>query len=420
MRRPLLTERFDAALLWASELHRYQLRKSSPIPYLSHLLSVASLVLEHGGDEDQAIAALLHDAIEDQGVWDSEIAQRFGPEVAVLVRACSEDEDWSMAPWRVRKGEYLGQLASPHLPPRALLVAAADKLHNARATLGDLRRHGEQAWSRFSGGRDGQLWFYETVAAVLAERLPGPLTDELKDTVADMRSFPDHQIGLLDGIATTRAIRRFRPDPIPERDLNRILFAATRAPAGSNRQPFRFVVLREGPRAQAAKAMLGEAFREGWAQKRSADRYDAGSGLRRRSPKARLAATMQHFVDHFESIPVVVLPCLVRYRSPHPSEGASVYPACQNLLLAARALGYGGVMTMWHQFVEAELASLLEIPDDATIAATIPLGRPAGGHGPVRRRPMAELVFEDEWGTAAPWADDPSGTRFTQAGPPRG
>jgi nitroreductase len=132
-----------------------------------------------------------------------------------------------------------------------------------------------------------------------------------------------------------------------------------------------------------------------------------------------MARTMQHFVDQFERTPVVMLPCLVRYRDPHPSEGASIYPACQNLLLAARALGYGGVMTIWHVFVEAELRTVLGIPEHVAIAATIPLGRPAGRHGPVRRRPLQELVYEDRWDVPATWAVDPEGTEFTSAGPPR-
>lgn len=226
-------------------------------------------------------------------------------------------------------------------------------------------------------------------------------------------------ISLLEGMATTRAIRRYTDDPIPEDDLATILWHATRAPSGSNRQPFRFVVLRDGPVATQAKALLGESFRQGWAAKRAADGYEAGSGADDSSPKARMARTMQHFVDHFEATPVVVLPCLVRYRDPHPAEGASVYPACQNLLLAARALGYGGVMTTWHQFVEAELRELVGIPEGVAIAATIPLGRPAGSHGPVRRRPLRELVYEDRWEGPAEWAVDPEGTQFTSAGPPR-
>jgi nitroreductase len=218
----------------------------------------------------------------------------------------------------------------------------------------------------------------------------------------------------LELIATTRAIRRYTDEPVPETDLATLLFAATRAPSGSNRQPFRFVVLRDGPSARAARSLIGEASRRMWADKRAADGYDRGSGADPSSPKARTAATMQHFVDHFERIPVVVLATAVR-RRPGPEEtlGASVYPACQNLLLAAHALGYGGVMMMWHALVERELREVLSIPDDVFLAATITLGRPAGRHGPVRRRPLAELVYEGRWGEPAPWAQDPPGTRHT-------
>jgi nitroreductase len=219
-------------------------------------------------------------------------------------------------------------------------------------------------------------------------------------------------------MATTRAIRRYTAEPIPEDDLASILWHATRAPSGSNRQPFRFLVLRDGPRALEAKALLGRSFREMWSAKRVADGYEAGSGADDGSPKARMGRTMQHFVDSFEATPVVVLPCLRRYRDPHPSEGASIYPACQNLLLAARSLGYGGVMTTWHAFVEDELRTLLDIPDDVAIAATIPLGKPAGHHGPVRRRPLGDLVYDDRWAGPAPWAVDPEGTSYTSAGPP--
>ena len=224
-------------------------------------------------------------------------------------------------------------------------------------------------------------------------------------------------IGLLEGLATTRAIRRYRDEPIPDDDLSTILFSATRAPTGSNRQGFRFLVLRDGPRAIEAKALLGETFRRGWNEKQDTDGYHQGSGAATDSPKARMARTMQHFVDHFEQTPVVVLAC-VKVRHDGILDGASVYPACQNLLLAARALGYGGVLTGWHRMVEDELRTLLGIPEGFRLAATIPLGRPVGRHGPVRRRPVAELVFDDGWDQAAAWASDPEGTRFTQAGPP--
>lgn len=224
---------------------------------------------------------------------------------------------------------------------------------------------------------------------------------------------------VLDAMATTRAIRRYRPDPIPEADLARMLWHATRAPSGSNRQPARYVVLRDGPAATEARALLGRAYRAAWGDKRSAHGFDRGSGADPTSPKARAARAMQDYVDNFERIPVVVLACLRRWRKPHVTEGASVYPACQNLLLAARALGYGGVMTMWHGLVDAELREVLGIPDDVVIAGTITLGRPAGGHGPVRRLPLRDVVYDDRWGASAAWADDPAGTRHTSAGPAR-
>lgn len=224
---------------------------------------------------------------------------------------------------------------------------------------------------------------------------------------------------LFDALLTTRSIRRYRDEPIPDDDLRDILFAATRAPSGSNRQPFRFLVLSSGETAVAAKSLIGEAAREMWTEKVAADGYREGSGHDASSPKARMAATMQHYVDEFERVPVLVLACLVRYRAPNPMEGGSVFPACQNLLLAARALGYGGVLTGFHAAVEPQLRSLLAIPDEAALLATITLGRPVGSHGPVRRRPMGELVYGDRWDEAPTWAVDPPGTRFTSAGPPR-
>lgn len=223
---------------------------------------------------------------------------------------------------------------------------------------------------------------------------------------------------LLTGLATTRAIRRFAPDPIPDDDLSTIMWHATRAPSGTNRQPARFVVLRDGARARRAKATLARGFRAGWEAKSASAGYDQGSALDPTSRKGRQRAAMQHLVDHFEDVPVVVLACLVRYRDPTPYEGSSVYPACQNLLLAARALGYGGVLTGWHSSVEAELREIVELPDDVPIHTTIPLGRPLGNHGPVRRLPVADVVFDDRWGDSAAWAVDPEGTRF--AGPPPG
>lgn len=226
-------------------------------------------------------------------------------------------------------------------------------------------------------------------------------------------------VGLLEGLTTTRAIRRYTDEEIPEGVLRDILFAATRAPSGSNRQPFKFVVLRKGPKALEARRMIAEAARRIWSGKRERDGYDERSGARSGTPKARMADTMAQYVDNYESVPVVILGCFVRYRERESiTDGGNIYPACQNLLLAARAFGYGGVLTGFAGVAGPELRELLGIPEQAVIAATITLGRPAGAHGPVRRRPMADAVYEDEWGAPAPWAIDPPGTRFTAAGPP--
>jgi len=231
----------------------------------------------------------------------------------------------------------------------------------------------------------------------------------------------DEVLPLLQGLASTRTIRKYLPEPIPEAHLASILWHATRAPSGSNRQPVRYLALRDGPQAQRARAVLGESFRASWAAKRSADGYgaaaddaQAGGTEVADTPKARMAATMQHFVDHIEQVPVIVLVCLQRYRLANPYEGASVYPAAQNLLLAARAMGYGGALTMWHQLVEPQLRELLGVPDHVALSACITLGRPAGRHGPVRRRPLHDVVFEDQWGEQAVWATDPPGTAHTQ------
>ena len=236
--------------------------------------------------------------------------------------------------------------------------------------------------------------------------------------MSSLRETPldDSPITLLEGLATTRAIRRYLPEPIPQHHLRDIMFAATRAPSGSNRQPFRFMVFTDSPRSHEVKSLIARGAQELWNDKRTKDGYDTSAQNDDSSPKARMARTMQHYVDNFADVPVLVLAFLVRYRAPNPSEGASVYPACQNILLAARALGYGGVLTGFHGFVESELRSLLHIPDNAAIAATISLGKPAGRHGPVRRVPINEVVFEDEWGVGASWAIDPPGTETLSRG----
>ena len=213
---------------------------------------------------------------------------------------------------------------------------------------------------------------------------------------------------LYDGLISTRAIRRYLPDDIPPDDLNTIMFAATRGPSGHNSQPFRFVVLRRTPEAAAARALLAKGFAEMWQGERQEPPAED------QSRRARMARTMNEFVDTIEDAPVIVIACnRDRHRRNDITAGASVYPACQNLLLAARAFGYGGVMTQWHHPVRQELDRVLDLPDDAVIAGVIPLGKPAGSHGPVRRLPLGDLVYENTYGNAAPWAVDPEGTRYT-------
>lgn len=215
-------------------------------------------------------------------------------------------------------------------------------------------------------------------------------------------------VDLYTGLVTTRAIRRYLPDDIPDDDLNQLLFAATRAPSGHNRQPFRFLVVRRTPAMAEVRAVLTRGYQQAWAANRDEPAADDTSR------KARMARTMSHFVDHIGEAPVIVFACLdQRVRHADLAAGASVFPACQNLLLAARALGYGGVMTNWHRLVTEELDELLGLPDEVSIVATIPLGRPVGRQGPNRRLPLPQLVYEGRWGEPAPWAVDPPGTRYT-------
>lgn len=180
----MLSDRFDDALAYASRLHRNQRRKGTAIPYISHLMSVAALVLEHGGNEDQAIAALLHDAAEDQGGEPTlmEIRRRFGATVAKIVHDCTDAWEEPKPEWRQRKEAYIAKL--PEKDTLSLLVSLADKTHNAKAILADYRQIGDDLWGRFNGGKEGTFWYYQTLSSVYAEAIPGPLASELGRTVA--------------------------------------------------------------------------------------------------------------------------------------------------------------------------------------------------------------------------------------------
>jgi len=173
---PVLTERFDRALVYANALHRMDLRKQTTVPYVAHLFGVCSLVLENGGGETEAIAALLHDAAEDHGGEHQlvQIASRFGHDVAQIVRECSDSlvdtAHQKKAPWFERKRAYLEHLrALASARPSSLLVGAADKLHNVRSIDADVRRPavGEAVYERFSGKRLGTLWYYRELADIL-------------------------------------------------------------------------------------------------------------------------------------------------------------------------------------------------------------------------------------------------------------
>lgn len=217
-------------------------------------------------------------------------------------------------------------------------------------------------------------------------------------------------ISLAEGLASTRSVRRYTDEAVTDEQLAALMFLASRAPSGSNRQPFRFIALRSGPVAIEVRELLAAGAKEVWQAKMDRGEFDASDPS---SKSGRMIASMVEYVENLSTVPLVVLPCMVRYREPVVSEGASVYPAVQNLLLGARSLGLGGALSMFHEYRHEQIRGVLGMPDDAFIAATVTIGRPRGTHGAVRRRPIADLVFEDSWGSTAPWAIDPPGTRFT-------
>ena len=179
----MLSDRYGQALAFAHDLHRDQRRKGTAIPYVSHLLTVSALVLEHGGDEDQAIAALLHDAAEDQGgqATLAVIADRFGAGVAQIVSDCTDSWEEPKPDWRTRKQAYLDGLAMK--PARSLLVSLADKTHNAEAIWHDHRELGDMLWPRFTGGAAGTRWYYRSLADRFADLVPGRLPERLDRAV---------------------------------------------------------------------------------------------------------------------------------------------------------------------------------------------------------------------------------------------
>jgi (p)ppGpp synthase/HD superfamily hydrolase len=182
----MLSTRFDNAFVYAHQLHANQTRKGTTIPYLAHLISVAAIVLENGGDEDEAIAGLLHDAVEDQGGSETaaEISRLFDERVSAIVVGCSDSDTTPKPPWRGRKENYIAHIAEAS--PSIRLVSAADKLHNARAITEDFQRLGDRVWERFSAGPSDILWYYRGLADALQAVDPRPLMDELNRSVIEL------------------------------------------------------------------------------------------------------------------------------------------------------------------------------------------------------------------------------------------
>ena len=218
-------------------------------------------------------------------------------------------------------------------------------------------------------------------------------------TETESTPVPSAGMDVLEAIYTTRAMRRLKPDPIPDDVLRAILDAAIRAPSGGNQQGWNFVVVRDAELrrgvAELYRPSLESLFQEGgpyYAQLTSEDPAVA-------EPTQRMAASARHLAEHLHEAPVIVIACLrTDGRRTSITTGSSIYPAVQNLMLAARAFGVGSTLTTVHRVREAEVKALLGIPPEVETAALIPLGYPRGRWGVAKRRPLEEVVFADRWG----------------------
>jgi nitroreductase len=201
-----------------------------------------------------------------------------------------------------------------------------------------------------------------------------------------------------DVVTTQRAMRRLKPDAIPHAIMSRIMDAAICAPSGGNRQNWSFVVVRD----QAKRARLGELYREAWGELMKVPYYASASKEPANSPAGKMLASARHLAEHLGEAPVIVLACVALDPGVKASltTGASIYPAVQNIMLAARALGIGSCITTIHRFRDAQVKELLGIPTDLETAALIPLGYPLGKFGRPPRRPLHEVSFADRWGRA--------------------
>ncbi len=186
MTRMTLSPKFEQALVYATRIHGGQLRKKTRIPYIGHLLGVTAIALEYGANETEAIAALLHDAVEDCGGAERqrEIEKKFGKEVGEIVAGCTDTDQTPKPPWRERKEKYIAHLKTASASTR--LVSASDKLHNAQAIVHNLREDGDEVWERFTAGKEGALWYYRALVTAFREHGPSALIEELDRVVTEM------------------------------------------------------------------------------------------------------------------------------------------------------------------------------------------------------------------------------------------
>ena len=187
-----LSRHFEKALIYATRIHGGQLRKKTRIPYIAHILGVAAIAMEYGANETEAIAALLHDAVEDCGGAKRlrDIERKFGKKVARIVDGCTDTDRTPKPPWLERKKAYIAHVRQAPMPTK--LVSASDKLHNVRAILMDYRKEGERLWSRFNGGKHGALWYYRALVNAFTGKRIEPLVQELNRTLTQLEFLSNH------------------------------------------------------------------------------------------------------------------------------------------------------------------------------------------------------------------------------------
>ena len=212
---------------------------------------------------------------------------------------------------------------------------------------------------------------------------------------------PDETANLFEIMATTRSMRRLKPDPVPAELIRKVLEAGVSAPSGGNMQRWRFLVVRD----PKVKQTVGAYYKRTWDEV-VAPRYRAGEPAPGTSPERfrRMLDAAQYLADHIHEAPVWIVPCMGG-GTPTRTSGSSIYPAVQNMLLAARALGLGATLTTLYLNFEKEVEAALGLPPDVHSYALLPIGYPMGRFGPVRRVPIADVVYEDQWGQ--PYRDQP-------------